>query len=418
LRLFSPVGTVSVGPVHELTSFGTSVLIVAATISAALLTSKASERLSIPAAAPFLVAASLAAGIFDSLDVSTKTVGRVASVALIVILFDGGSAIGLRRFRIAATPIVVLGVLGTFATAGLVALVAHWALGLSWIVSGLIGAAISPTDPAVMFSVLGDREIAGKTGTILLGESGANDPVGIALMVGMIELATEANGSFWVVVRVFVEEMAIGLAIGIGGGMAIVAVLKRLSLPSPGLYTLRTLAGAGLVFGLAAFAHGSGFLAAFVAGLIVGDVRAPYKAESEIFSEALSALAEIVVFVALGLTISLGSLSATVWAEGLALAAVLALAIRPAVVWPLLSGTGLRRGERAFVVWGGLKGAVPILLASLALEQGVDDATRIYQLVFVVVLASVVVQGSTVPYSAKRFGVQMRRLKPRAGPFP
>jgi cell volume regulation protein A len=283
-------------------------------------------------------------------------------------------------------------------------------------VSGLLGAAVAPTDPAVMFSVLGDREVAGKTGTILLGESGANDPVGIALMLGMIDLAEHPGGSFWIVVREFLVQMSVGLAVGIAGGLVIVAVMKRLSLPSPGLYTLRTLAGAGLVYGLATVAHGSGFVAAFVAGLIVGDVRAPFKRESEIFSDALSSLAEIVVFIALGLTISISTLGIDRWAQGLLLAALLALVIRPLAVWPLLGGTGLRRGERAFVVWGGLKGAVPILLASLAIEQGVDDAAKLYELVFVVVLASVVVQGGTVPLAARRLGVQMRRLTPRAEP--
>ena len=401
---------------HEITAFGTAILIVAAALSAALLTTKLSERVSIPTAAPFLVLAAIASDVFDSLDFSTKVVERIATVALIVILFDGGTAIGLRRFRVAAAPIVVLGVLGTFATAGGVALVAHWVLGLSWIVSGLLGAAVAPTDPAVMFSVLGDREVAGKTGTILLGESGANDPVGIALMLGMIDLAEHPDGSFWIVVREFLLQMSVGLAIGIAGGIGVVAVMKRLSLPSPGLYTLRTLAGAGLVYGLATVAHGSGFLAAFVAGLIVGDIRAPFKVEGEIFSEALSSLAEIVVFIALGLTISITSLGADRWAEGLVLAALLAFVIRPLVVWPLLARTGLRRGERAFVAWGGLKGAVPILLASLALERGVDDAAKLYELVFVVVLASVVVQGGTVPLAARRLGVQMRRLTPRAEP--
>jgi hypothetical protein len=109
-------------------------------------------------------------------------------------------------------------VLGTFATAGLVAAFAHWTLGLGWLTSGLLAAAVSPTDPAVMFSVFGDREIGGRTGTILEGESGANDPVGIALMLGLIQLATHANETFWVVVRVFCEQMGIGLAIGIAGG--------------------------------------------------------------------------------------------------------------------------------------------------------------------------------------------------------
>jgi cell volume regulation protein A len=192
--------------------------------------------------------------------------------------------------------------------------------------------------------------------------------------------------------------------------------MRRLSLPSSGLYTLRTLAGAGLVYGLAAVAQGSGFLAVFVAGLLVSDVRAPFKVETEIFSDALSSLAEIVVFVALGLTVTIGSVGADRWADGLVLAAFLAFVIRPLVVGPLLAPFALRRGERAFVAWGGLKGAVPILLASLALQRGVDDANEIYQLVFVVVLASVVVQGSTVPFAARRLGVRMRRLTPRAAP--
>src|SRR5262249_10353852 len=152
------------------------------------------------------------------------------------------------------------------------------------------------------------------------GESGANDPVGISLMLGMIELATHPDETFWIVVREFVVQMSVGLAIGVGGGLVLGALMRRLSLPSPGLYTLRTLAGAGLVCGLATVAHGSGFLAVFVAGLLVSNVRAPYKVETEIFSDALSSLAEIVVFVALGLTVTIGSLGTERWAEGLVLA--------------------------------------------------------------------------------------------------
>ena len=137
-----------------------------------------------------------------------------------------------------------------------------------------------------MFSVLGDREIGGRTGTILEGESGANDPVGIALMIGMIELATHADASFWIVVRVFVEQMSIGLAIGDRRrARSRRGCCAASSLPSSGLYTVRTLALAGVVYGVAAVAHGSGFLAVFVAGLIVGDVEAPFKREIEVFQD-------------------------------------------------------------------------------------------------------------------------------------
>jgi cell volume regulation protein A len=406
--------------VHDVTSFGLEILLVAGALTAALLASKLSDRLSVPGPAVLLVAAAVASDLFSELEVSIRTVERVATVALIVILFDGGASIGRRRLLAAWVPITALGILGTFATAGAVTLFAHWAFGFGWTTAGLVGAAVAPTDPAVMFSVLGEREVTGRTGTILEGESGANDPVGIALMLGMIELATHADATFWVVVREFAQQMAIGLAVGVAGGLAIGAAMTRLSLPSPGLYTVRTLAGAGIVYGAAAVAHGSGFLAVFIAGLLVGDLRAPFKAEIEVFQEALSALAEIVVFIALGLTVTISAVSATRWVEGLLLAAFVALVARPAALVPLLAPARLRPGERLFVIWGGLKGAVPILLAAFALERGVAHAREIYELVFVVVLASVVVQGGTIGLAANRLGIEMRRLpaRPRVAPSP
>ena len=377
---------------------------------AALLSAKLGGRLSIPAPAVFLVAAALTSDLFPSLYVSIKTVERVATVALIVILLDGGASIGWRRFRAAVGPIASLGIAGTFATAGAAAAFGHWVLGFDWTVAGLLGAAVAPTDPAVMFSVLGGHEV-GRAGTILEGESGANDPVGIALMIGLVELATHPGGTFWIVVREFCVQMAVGLAVGALGGLALRGLMRRLSLPSSGLYTLLILAGAGIVYGAAAAGNGSGFLAVFVAGLVVGDLRAPFKTETEIFQDTLSSLAEIVVFVALGLTIAISSIDATRWGQGLLIAAVLALVIRPVVAGLLLLPTKLRRGERVFVAWGGLKGAVPILLASFAVEQRVAQAGLIYELVFVVVLTSVIVQGGSIGLAARRLGVRPESLR-------
>lgn len=397
---------------HELTSFGAVVLLVAGALSAALLASKASARIAVPSAAVFLLAAAIASDLFPTLVLSITTVERIGTIALIVILFDGGFSIGWRRFRVAAAPIGWLGVAGTFATAGVAALFVHWAFGLGWVTAGLLGSAVAPTDPAVMFSVLGEREIHGRTGTILEGESGANDPVGIALMLGMIQLATHADASFWIVVRVFCEQMAIGLAVGVAGGLAERWLLTRVALPSGGLYTVRTLALAGIVYGVATVAHGSGFLAVFIAGLLASDVRAPFRSEIAVFQEGLSTLAEITVFVALGLTVDLGGMGAGRWGEGLALAAFVALVARPLVAGTLLLPARLDAGERLFVIWGGLKGAVPILLAAFAVAQHVHDAQRIYETVFVVVLLSVVVQGSTIPAAARRLRVEMRHVRP------
>ncbi|MGN6799125.1 MAG: cation:proton antiporter domain-containing protein [Gaiellaceae bacterium] len=357
-----------------------------------------SELLKLPSAALFLVAAAVASDVVPSFAPSTQAVEWVGTIALVVILFDGGASIGLDRFRTVALPVAALGTLGTFATAGLVAVFAHWALGLGWIMCGLLGAAIAPTDPAVMFSVLGDGAVGGRVRPLLEGESGANDPVGIALMLGMIDLATKPHSTFWIVVETFVLQMGVGLAFGVAGGLIERRLLRRLALPTSGRHALGSLALAGVVYGAATLAHGSGFLAVFVAGVIVGPA----------FENNLASLAEIVVFVALGLTISLGRLSAEHWTEGIALAAFAAVVARPIAVGPLLAPTSLRREEIAFVAWGGLKGAVPILLAAFAVGRHVPDAHRLYDLVFVVVLVSVVVQGSSLSWAARRLGVTPR----------
>jgi potassium/hydrogen antiporter len=393
--------------VHE---FGMVVLLVAAGFALAVFTSRLSERLSLPGPAIFLLAAAVASDVFPGLAdrVSVREVERIGVVALIVILFDGGARIGLRRLRVALLPILSLGVLGTFATAGMVTLAAHFLLGFGWVTAGLIGAAIAPTDPAVMFSVLGRREVGGRTGTILEGESGANDPVGIALMIGMIEFATHDDASFWTVVREFALEISLGLVVGVAGAYALLLLMRHVRLPNPGLYPVRTLAAAGVIYGVASVLHGSGFLAVFVAGILTGDERTPYKEDVERFMTSLASLAEITVFVALGLTIDLTSLGAGTWVDGLVLALLLALVARPLVVGLLLVPARLRLGERLFVMWSGLKGAVPIFLAAFAIIAEVDDAAKIYGIVFVVVLFSVVVQGSSIPLVARASGVPMR----------
>jgi cell volume regulation protein A len=168
------------------------------------------------------------------------------------------------------------------------------------------------------------------------------------------------------------------------------------------------------IYELAAVAHGSGFFAVFVAGLIRGDVEAARQFELERLRERLSTVAEVVVFVALGLTIDLTELGANHrWLDGLVLAVVLALLARPLAVGPLLIPARLSGGERLFVMWSGLKGAVPILLASFAVLGGVEDANRIYGIVFVVVAFSVVLQGASIPYVAARLGIPM---EPRSAP--
>jgi cell volume regulation protein A len=289
------------------------------------------------------------------------------------------------------------------------AVLAHYLFDFNWTTAGILGAALAPTDPAVMFSIFGNKEIRGRTGIILEGEAGMNDPVGIALMIGMLEFATSDSGSFWSVAQEFVLEMGIGLVVGLAGAGLLVVFMRRVRLPSEGLYPLRTLAAAGIIYGLASVAHGSGFLAVFIAGLALADLDVPYERQIRRFHTALASLAEIVVFVALGLTVNLSQLlEEGIWLDGLLLALALAFVARPLGLAPLLVPLRMRTGEKLFIAWGGLKGAVPILLAAFALLEGVDDARRIYEIVFVVVLFSVTVQGASLPFAASRLGVPMR----------
>ena len=395
---------------HEVTHFGEIVLLVSAALSVALLSGRLSERLRVPTAAFFLLAAAVTSDIWPGAGnaISIRNVERIAVVALIVILFDGGMRVGWRRFRESAVPIVSLGLLGTFATAGLMTLAAHYLLDFSWQTAGLLGAALAPTDPAVMFSVFGRKEIGGRTGTILEGASGANDPVGIALMLAAVSLAQSDSTSVARAVGEFVLQLGAGIVVGVVGAYLVVLTLRRVVLPDPALYPLRTLAFAGAIYGLATVVHGSGFLAVYVAGILVGDAGIPAKRTIERFNTSLASLAEIVVFVALGLTIDLTELGANYrWLDGLVLAVVLAVVVRPLAVGPLLVPAKLSHRERLFVMWSGLKGAVPILLASFAVLGGVEDANRIYGIVFVVVAFSVVLQGASIPFVAARLGIPM-----------
>jgi cell volume regulation protein A len=301
----------------------------------------------------------------------------------------------------------------TFLTVTACALRAHAGFGLSWYASVLLATAVAPTDPAVVFSVLGQREVAGRGDVILKGESGANDPVGIALMASLIGAGGLSAGAFGHVGGEFLLQMAVGAGVGVAGGGALLLFMRRVPLPGEGLYPLRTLVCALLLFAVATLAHGSGFLAAFTAGIVLGDGRAPYKREVERFHSALASLAEIVAFTVLGLTISLEVVSrAEVWVPGLVLGAALAFVIRPVLVGLCLAPVRLGRGERAFVLFAGLKGAVPILLGSFLLAAGVPGAQRLYGIVAVAVVFSVVVQGSLVPAAARLLRVPMRPVEP------
>ena len=396
---------------HQSLTFGLLVLCTCAAALVAVQSHRLSEVLRIPAPAFFLLgSAAVATWVPQVTRPDPQTVERVVTLALVVILFDGGLHIGAARFRSTARTIAALGVVGTFLTVAGAAVLVHQVLGISWYLAVLVATAVSPTDPAVVFSVLGRKEVEGGSGTVLEGESGANDPVGIALMASLLAAGGLSSGAVGHVAATFVLQMVVGTAVGVVGAWFLLQLMRRFALPSEGLYPVRTLVSAGLVFGLATVAHGSGFLAVFVAGILLGDERAPYKREIERFHSALASLGELVAFASLGLTVDLGVLGrGDVWGPGLAIGGLLALVIRPLLNAPLLLGSGLDRGERAFVLAAGLKGAVPLLLGSMLLPG--DRGEQLYGVVVVVVLVSVLLQGTLVPVMARLLGVRMRQVE-------
>jgi cell volume regulation protein A len=395
-------------PVHETVTFGLLILLASGAALLAVQSHTLSQWVRVPAPALFLAAAACIVNFAPAVDEpSHRTVERIVTVALIVILFDGGMNIGLKRLRPTAPAVLSLGVLGTFATVAAASILVHALLGISWFLAVLLATAIAPTDPAVVFSVLGQQEVDGPAGTILEGESGANDPVGIALMAALIGAGSLTGGAIGEVALTFVLQMIVGAVVGVVGGRALLVIMQRVPLPAVGLHAVRTLVGAGVLFGAATVLHGSGFLAVFVAGIVLGDERTPFKGEVERFHTALASLAEILAFAYLGFTVDLGVLARTdVWLPGLAIGVLLAVAIRPLVGMPLLLGAQLGRGERWFVLLAGLKGAVPLLLGTMMLP--LVDGDRLYGVVVVVVVVSVVGQGSLVPTMARLLRVRMR----------
>ena len=394
--------------------FGLIVLVIGVAGMAAVLSNRLSARLRVPAPAFFLVAAVIAAQLWPSATaLPVLTTERVVTVALAIILFDGGMHIGRRRFRTAAGAIVWTGTAGTLVTAAATAVAARYVAGMDWHLALLVGTAVAATDPAVVFSVFGRREIAGRTGVLLEGESGANDPVGIALLSSLLAAHGGAGSVALHVIGEFALQMAVGVAVGVGGGLALLAFMRRVPLPSEGLYSPRVLAGVLAIFGAATLAQGSGFLAVLVAGILIGDEPAPYKREIARFHSSLASLGEIVAFVMLGLTMRLSQLaSASAWAAGLALAALLAFVIRPVLCGLVTLPVRLTVPERVFFLWTGLKGAVPILLGMAIVESGTPGAARAYQVIFVIVGFSVTIQGGLVPTLAHRLRIPLRTIEP------
>lgn len=337
----------------------------------------------------------------------------IGSLALAVILFDSGFGTKFASLRIAAAPAVTLATIGVLLTAALVGVAGRFVFGFSWLESFLIGAIISSTDAAAVFFLLrvGGINIRERARATLEIESGSNDPMAIFLTIALVELLLDRPGSGDLLLN-FVRQMGLGLLVGLAGGFLIVTLLNWTRL-EPGLYPVLVLAGSMAVFGATGVSGGSGFLAVYVAGIFAGNKPMLMKLAVTRFQDGLTWFAQISMFLVLGL-LATPSQFPSVAMPAIGLALFLTLVGRPFAVWLCLLPFRFRPDETAFISWVGLRGAVSILLAILPLAQGLPNGQDVFNIAFIIVITSLLVQGWTIRPLARQLGLV---VPPRLGPL-
>jgi cell volume regulation protein A len=329
---------------------------------------------------------------------------RLGTMALALILFDGGLGTPAAMFRRVLPPAALLATLGVALTAVFTA-VAAWALGLPWPVAVLVAAVVSSTDAAAVFAVLRGSGVRLKerTGATIEVESGLNDPMAVLLTVAATEVMLGSARLDASLVLSGIAQLGVGVLGGVGFGLAGRQLLRLTRLPVAGLYPVVTLAIAFTAFGVPTLLGGSGFLAVYLAGLLLAAGPLPYRAGIRRVHDALAWLSQLLMFLLLGLLVFPSRLLPAA-GTGLALALVLALVARPLAVWlTLLPFRGPTWRERLFIGWVGLRGAVPIVLAAYPVLRGVAGGEEVFHLVFFVVLVSAVLPGATVAPLASRW---------------
>src|SRR3954452_14397278 len=331
--------------------------------------------------------------------------------ALVVILAEGGLTTPWRDIRPSLRLGLSLATVGVAVSVVIVALGGHYLLGLSWQTAVLLGAVTSPTDAAAGFSVLRVVPLPKRLTGALEAESGLNDAPTIVLVTLISTGALAEHGLLYNVGLVFYELLA-GLAVGLIAGFVGAWVMRRAALPSSGLSPLAVMSLCFLAYGSAAVVHASGFAAVYVAALVLGNAELPHRAATRSFGEGLAWLAQIGLFVMLGLLLSPGRI--TLETVGLALAAglVLTFVARPVSVVVSAVVQPMPRRELAFLSWAGLRGAVPIVLTTIPLAEGIDDAPELFDLVSFMVIVCTLLTGPTLPAVAKVLKVA-RRSEPR-----
>ncbi|MRX71909.1 potassium/proton antiporter [Bacillus lacus] len=381
------------------------ILLLAVLFISGVLTTKFSARLGVPALVLFmLVGMIMGSDILGLIYFDNVRIAQILGIfALIIILFEGGLQTNWRTLKPVIAPSISLATIGVLLTSGIVAVAAKLILDLNWLEAGLFGAIVGSTDAAAVFAVLKGQNVDSRLEATLEAESGSNDPMAVFLTIAMIELISVPEASILKLTGSFFLQMGLGLLFGLAFGKFAVYALNRLNLDSSGLYPVFATAFALLTYGITAFAGGSGLLAVYVAAIIIGNNEVAYQHSIFRFSEGFAWMMQIAMFVILGLLVFPSELfTLDIVLKGLLISGILIVIARPAAVFLSLIGLKYSVKERIFLSWAGLKGAVPIVLATFPLLANIEGSYLMFNVVFFVVLTSCLIQGSTITLLAEK----------------
>lgn len=369
------------------------VFIVSILLMIGVLTAKFSSRLGVPSLVLFIIVGMLLNRFFyfDN----AKLTQLVGTLALIVIIFDGGINTKWKSMKQVIVPSATLATLGVVLTTVVMGFFATYILGLTWLEGLLVGAIVGSTDAAAVFAALGERNIRFKLKTTLEAESASNDPMAIFLTVSFIELIKMPEASYMQLIPSFFWQMGVGLILGLLFGKGAVWVINKINLDSSGLYPILALSSAVLTFGFTSLLNASGLLAVYVMAIVVGNSDLTYRHSIVRFHEGFAWMMQITMFILLGLLVFPDQLIKVTW-QGLLLSFLLMLVARPIGVFISMLFMKYSFSEKLLISWAGLRGAVPVVLATYPLMAGIENSNMIFNVVFFVVLTSALLQGATI----------------------
>ncbi|MBM7586360.1 cell volume regulation protein A [Bacillus pakistanensis] len=381
------------------------ILLLSTLLILGVITTKFSTRLGVPSLVLFIMLGMImGSDILDIIYFDNPNIAQLIGVlALIVILFEGGLQTKWSSIKKVAYPSLSLATLGVLLTTTIVALAAKYILGMDWLVAFLLGSIVGSTDAAAVFAALSGKNVKQKLASTLEAESGTNDPMAVFLTLSFIQLITMEESNVALLIGSFFWQMGIGLVIGFILGKIGSNSINKISLDSSGLYPVFALAFAILTYGLTAMVNASGLLAVYVAALVIGNKELTYRHSILRFNEGFAWMMQILMFVILGLLVFPSQLWdwTLIW-KGFLVAFILIFIARPIAVYLSLTFFKFTNKEKLFIAWAGLRGAVPIVLATFPMISNVENSQVIFNYVFFIVLSSALIQGSSIVYLANK----------------